>query len=283
MIDTHCHLNFKAFNNQANEIILRAKEVGVDHFVVPGTDIETSKKAVELAEKQQEIYAAVGIHPHHIYQYQKLNIKDQNYILNIKKDLQRIEDLLKYEKVVAVGEVGIDKYFYRDTKYSKYVINPDFVELQKTAFIEQIKLAIKYKKSLIIHNREAVGETLQIMGDSSILNPLAGHIVLHCCEANQDLLDFALAHQIYIGVDGDVTYRKSKQEFIKRVPLELLVLETDSPFLLPEPLRSEKKYPNEPKNTLLIAGKIAEIKNTTVQYVGNITTNNAKKLFSLSY
>jgi len=294
MIDTHCHLNFKAFDNQVDAVITRAKMAGVDKFIVPGTDIETSKKAVKLAEKQDGIYAAVGIHPHHIYQYQvqSAKCKVQSYNSKLKSDLEEIEKLLNSKKVVAVGEVGIDKFVYQKTKYETYRINPEFVNLQKQLFIAQIKLAIKYKKSLIIHSREAAGETLRIIGDSSILNPLAGHIVFHCCEANEDLLDFALTHQIYIGVDGDVTYSKTKEKFVKKIPLELLVLETDSPFLLPEPLRSERNslrlrqdfggQANEPKNVKLIAEKIAEIKNISINQLIEKTTENTECLFSFA-
>jgi TatD DNase family protein len=259
----------KALVTQVDDVIERAKEAGVERFIVPGTDIESSKKAIELAEKYNEVYAAVGIHPHHTRE------------ISIPYAVSSIQELLSNKKVVAVGEVGIDKYYYRDTKYSKYVINPEFVELQKMAFLEQIKLAIKYKKSLIIHSREAAGETLSIMGDSSILDPLVGHIVFHCCEANEEVLKFALAHQIYIGVDGDATYSKKKEEFVKKIPLELLVLETDAPFLLPEPLRSEKKYPNEPKNIKLIAEKISQIKNISVEDLTKKTTENSIKLFNI--
>jgi len=270
MFDTHCHLNFKAFDGQVEQVIKRAKKAGVNYFVVPGTDLETSKRAVELAEKYSEIYVAVGIHPHHARE------------ISIQHSVSCIQDLLKSKKVVAIGEVGIDKYVYKKTKYENYQINPEFVQAQKQLFIAQIKLAVKYKKSLIIHNREATGETLAILGESSILDPLAGHIVFHCCEANDCLLKFALAHHIYIGVDGDVTYSLSKKEFVKKIPLELLVLETDSPLLLPEPLRSQKKYPNEPKNLVLIAQKIAEIKKTSINQLIKVTDDNSKKLFQIS-
>jgi len=197
----------------------------------------------------------------------------------ITRQLLEIEKLLTLPKVVAVGEVGLDRHIYQKTKYRNYQIDEKFIGLQKQLFIEQIKLAIKYEKSLIIHSREAAGEMLAILGESSLTTPLTGHIVFHCCEANDRLVEFALNHHIYIGVDGDVTYSKSKQEFVKKVPLELLVLETDSPFLLPEPLRSQKIYPNEPKNLLLIAEKIAELKKTSIKHLIEATTENAKKLF----
>lgn len=283
MLDTHCHLNFKAFAGQVEKIINDAKKAGVRKIVVPGTDVRTSKKAVQIAEKHQGIYAAVGIHPHHIYQYQaqNSNLKTQNYSLKLKNNIKEVEKLLENKKVVAIGEVGLDRHYYQKTKYQNYKIDEDFLNLQKEVFINQIKLAIKYKKSLIIHNREAAGEMLTIIGDSPILNPLAGRMVFHCCEANDQLLEFALAHRIYIGVDGDVTYNKEKQQFVKKIPLDLLLLETDSPFLLPEPLRSQKKFPNQPKNLLLIAEFVARLKKLSGNQLIKTTTENSQKFFNL--
>lgn len=271
MVDTHCHLNFKTFDGRVEDVIKRAKEVGVERFIVPGTDIESSKKAVELAEKYNEVYAAVGIHPHHARE------------INIQYAVSSIQELLSNKKVVAVGEVGMDKHVYKKTKYDNYQIDPEFVQAQKQLFIEQIKLAVKYKKSLIIHNRQA-GELLAIIGESSVAKALTGRAVFHCCEANDQLLQFALAHQIYIGVDGDVTYSSSKIEFVKKIPLELLVLETDSPFLIPEPLRSRsgsKSLVNEPKNLQLIAQQISEMKNTPIKRLIEVTQRNSLTLFNI--
>ncbi|PIV09864.1 hypothetical protein COS31_01290 [Candidatus Roizmanbacteria bacterium CG02_land_8_20_14_3_00_36_15] len=309
--DTHCHLNFKAFVGRIEEVIKRAKETGVDRFVVPGTDVETSKKAVKLAEKYPEVYAAVGIHPHHVFQMFKAGPVGSFPPVNARladrlpqdlrvagspsssttRLLNNIEELLTHRKVIAVGEVGLDKHNYQKTKYKNYQINDNFLDLQKTMFKEQIKLAIKYKKSLVIHNREAAGELLKIIGEPAVAQALARRAVFHCCEAEDRLLELALAHHIYIGVDGDVTYSKSKQEFVKKIPLELLVLETDSPLLVPEPLRSQEKYlrlcqdfggqVNEPKNLVLIAEKIAELKKTSIKHLIKVTEDNSKELFQM--
>jgi len=318
MIDTHCHLNFKVFDGLVESVIERAKNAGISQFVVPGTDVATSKKAVELAEKYPEVYAAVGIHPHHVFElFQSTKKFSQDQLAFPAKGgesvvprsssesevsrrnslvqtpdfrkffvslLDQIKRLLVHPKVVAVGEVGLDKHYYQQTKYKDYQINAEFLDLQKTLFKEQIKLAVKYKKSLIIHSREAAEETLSIIGDSSILGSLAGRIVFHCCEANKQLLEFALAHRIYIGVDGDVTYSKEKQEFVRNLPLELLVLETDSPFLTPEPLRSEqssKPLINEPKNIKIIAEKISVLKKAGVKEIKKSSEKNTYKLFFL--
>lgn len=298
MFDTHCHLNFKAFQKTLPDVINRAREAGVPYMLIPGTDLEASSRAVEIADKFENTYAAVGVHPHHVFDtYKKVGLPhshSRQCSSDIKSEdaccrgpfrlrhpfLNPIEELLKHNKVVAVGEVGIDKHQYAETKYGNYSVDHDFVERQKKLFIEQIRLAVKYKKSLIIHNREAVDDTLSILKDHWDIH-LQGRTVFHCCEPDVHLLAFAKKNQIYIGVDGDITYSKEKQEFIKTVPLELLVLETDSPFLLPEPLRSQKKYPNEPANITLISSHISKLVNTDENIIQKVTTQNAKRLFGL--
>ncbi|MBI4226565.1 TatD family hydrolase, partial [Candidatus Roizmanbacteria bacterium] len=253
MFDTHCHLNFKAFSttgrspfgrdDRVEEVINNAKKVGVNYFVVPGTDIDTSKKAVEIAKKYDGVYAAVGIHPHHIYLYQTSNFKYQKDRFNIKNktmshpgfisprltrfqdrlskkqmlnqvqhDILRIEKLLTNPRVVAVGEVGVDRHYYNKTKYADYRIDESFIGLQKEFLRRQIELAIKYDKSLILHNREAKKDLLDILLEVWS-EKLEGKTVFHCCEPDfvetghaPSLLHFAKKHNIYIGVDGDVTY-----------------------------------------------------------------------------
>lgn len=262
LFDTHCHLNFKIFENRIDQIIKSAGESGVNKIIVPGTDIDSSLKAIKIAEKYNGVYAAVGIHPHHA-------IKQDNKIL------LQLEKLLTNKKVVAIGEVGIDKHIYKKTKYKDYKIDSNFIEYQKTLFIEQIKLAKKYKKSLIIHNREAKAEVIDILTTySSFINPHSS--VFHCCEPDEELLIFAKNHNMFIGVDGDVCYWKEKQEFVKKLPLEMLVLETDSPFLSPF-----RKFPNEPKNISFIAEFISKLKSIPIDQLSKITTENAKRLFSI--
>ena len=271
MFDTHSHLNFSVFVNNVGEVIRRAKKAGVANILVPGTDIETSKKAVEIAQKYSGVYAAVGIHPHHVYK-----------IKNKKLKIKNIEGLLKNSKVVAIGEVGLDRHYYQKTKYGNYQIDEEFINLQKMLLVEQIKLAIKHDKSLIIHNWEAKKDLLEIISEPVIAKALVGKTVFHCCEPDEELLEFAKEHKIYIGVDGDVTYSKEKQEFVKKIPLELMVLETDSPYLMPEPIRQTKRFPNEPANIPIIADLIAKITSNSMIRIIEATTNNAKKLFSIA-
>lgn len=276
MFDTHTHLNFKAFYKNLDQVISDAKNAGINNFLIPGTDLETSQKAVEIARQYDHVWAAVGIHPHHAKEF-----RIKNYELRIKE----FENLLKNNKVLAVGEVGLDKHVYQETKYENYHVDQDFIDTQKELLIWQIKLAVKHNKSLILHNREAVEEILEILEilENHWNNALSGRTVFHCCEPDERLLTFAKEHKIYLGVDGDITCSKKKQAFIKKIPLDFLVLETDSPFLLPEPLKSAKKYPNEPKNLKIIAAFIADILEMKTEDLAKITTKNALRLFNLKF
>jgi len=274
MFDTHCHLNFKRYKKNLDEVISRAFEAGVSQIVIPGTDVISSKKAIEIAEKYNGLYVAVGIHPHHAFKL------IQSDTLSFESELQEIEEFLKHQKVVAVGEVGMDRHEYEETKYQQYAVDDRFLETQKQLLRKQIALAIEYNKSLVLHNREAIDDILPIL-EESWDQKLVGRTVFHCCEPNLKLLDFARKHKMFIGVDGDVTYDKAKQDFVKEVPLEMLVVETDSPFILPEPLLSQKKYPNEPANVQYVVKMVAQIKNTSFDEVVKITTENGKALFQL--
>ncbi len=309
MFDTHCHLNFKSFKKNLNQVIDKAKKAGVKNFVVPGTDYKTSEKAVQIADKHPNLYVAVGIHPHHVFkiknkaqpqikkpkplghnlwsQFQRLfKIKHPDHLKKIKigyetkKLIKKIENLLDNKKVVAIGEVGLDYHLYKNTKYEDYQINKSFINHQKILFENQINLAKKYKKSLILHNREATPDLLKIIEKNWGKN-LSGKTVFHCCQPDNDLLSFAIKNHVYIGVDGDITYSKEKQVFIKKVPLDLLVVETDSPFLLPEPLRSQKKYPNQPSNLLITINFISKMLKLSKKELISFTEKNSHQLFNI--
>jgi len=295
MFDTHCHLNFSSFKKTLDEVISKARTVGVEKMLIPSTKLKNSIKAVEIAEKYEGVYAAVGIHPHHIYDIKvelnkflpqvnsSRNQRDSDIHLRknlLNSTLLEIEKLLNHKKVVAIGEVGLDRHEYEKTVYPDYKVSVDFMELQKKLLTEQIKLAIKYDKSLILHNREAGEEMLKIMNESWD-EKLASRTVFHCCEPNLELLSYAKEHQIYLGVDGDVTFSSEKQEFVKLIPLEMLVVETDSPLLLPEPLRSQKLYPNKPENLVLIIDTIASLLNIGRKELIDQTIQNSNKLFNL--
>lgn len=302
MFDTHCHLNFAAFKNNLDEVIGDAKKAGVNYFVVPGTDYESSKRAIEIAERYEGVYAAVGIHPHHAAQYvipseardlatrqlaESVNCASLDFSVAtlLRNDIKAIEKLLKNPEVVAIGEVGIDRHLYKKTIYQNYQVDEEFIKLQKEIFLEQLKLARRYKKSLIIHNRQAKEDVLAVLTDYRLL--ITNYrCVFHCCEPDDDLLNFAKKYKIFIGVDGDVTYdsksfdsAQDKQEFVKKIPLELLVLETDSPFLHPE----KGKFPNEPKNLPVIAEFISKLINVSINQLIKTTTENSQRLFQVNF
>jgi TatD DNase family protein len=253
-----------------------AQNAKISAIIIPGTDITSSQKAVEIAHSRPGLYAAIGIHPHHAFE-----IDPEHADERINQLIADLTVMITDPAVVAVGEVGLDKHVYEQTKYADYAITSRFIEVQTALLQKQIELALLHRKSLILHNRETKKEILTLI--DRLWKPALEHrSVFHCCEPDTDLLAFARAHHMYVGIDGDVTYG-DKDDFIKRVPLEMLVLETDSPFLLPEPLKSQKKYPNGPKNIPLIAQAVAHLKGVSIEEVARITTQNAQELFQLPH
>ncbi len=265
LFGTHCHLNFKVFAGQEKAVINRAQGAGFGYFLIPGSNLPTSKKAIELARNYQNVFAAVGIHPNHTQSNSSLAI---------------LENLIKKLEVYAVGEIGLDYHQYQKTKYQNYQVNSQFKKDQIALLIKQINLAKKYQKPIIFHNREAKQDLLPILKRNWDKN-FAYQTVFHCCEPDEELLTFAKKQHIFIGVDGDVTYWRKKSRFIKSVPLKMLVLETDSPYLTPEPVKQKKPFPNEPKNLKTIAEFVAKIKNVTLKELTKQTTANAFRLFNL--
>lgn len=254
MIDTHAHLNSSRFKKDREGVVAAAQAAGVTAVIVPGTDLKDSRLAVELAAEHESIYAAVGVHP-------------SEASAMLETDWIELENLLRQPKVVAVGEIGLDGH-YED----------GITQAQIECFEKQLKIAVKAQKPVIIHSRESTVQmlsSLQSCWDES----LQQKVVFHCCEADEALLSFALEHGFYIGIDGDITYGPEKEAFIQKAPLEMLLLETDSPYLLPEPLRSKKAYPNVPANLLLIAEAVARVKNEPIEKVMHMTTENAQRLF----
>lgn len=278
LIDTHCHLNFKAFEGGAKKIAMRAKERGVSVLIVPGTDMLTSQKAVEIAQSNEDIYALVGIHPHHAAQYKASGFD------GLEQDLNRLSQWLTFDKVRGIGEIGLDKHAYRESRYGANIeVSDELFSVQKDIFLKQALLAQTHKKTLVIHNREAASEIVELLSGSlhSMMSGYKNKAVFHCCEPELKLLAVAQKYGLFLGVDGDITYDIKKQNFIAQVPLEMLVLETDAPYILPEPLRSRGRASNEPANIPYIAQEVARIKGLDVSVVAQVTTQNACKLFGL--
>lgn len=272
MFDTHTHIQFKIFDSMIDQVIDEARRSGVRGIIAVATNLASSKKALELAQQFRGVYAAVGIHPHHVFDHFNSNV-------DLIDQLKKITELLNNPKVVAIGETGVDRHQYQKTKYLNYSVDNKFIEIQKQLFSLQIDLAIKFQKSLIIHNRQAVADLLEVLENKWSVE-LSRRSVFHCCEPDQKLLDFAIKHEVFVGIDGDITYDKDKQQYLKKVPLGLLVLETDSPFLIPESLKSSSE-PNQPGNLKLVADKVAEILKEHPGKIADITYQNSRKLFNL--
>jgi len=261
MFDTHCHLNLDPLFDVHETVIKDARTAGISHILIPSTNWVNAKRALEIVENFKNTYMAVGIHP-----TEKLES------INLESVATRIEEFVKSNfKVIAIGEIGLD--FYHTTRS----IDASGPAIQKQFFESQLRLAVKLSLPVIIHNRLATEDVIDILTSIGAEN-FSGKAVFHCCPPDETLLEFAKRYSIYIGVDGDVTYDTEKQNFIKRVPSELLLLETDSPYLTPEPARSEKRFPNEPSNLVHTAECVSSLRGEDVV---KSTTDNALRLFSV--
>lgn len=252
-IDTHTHLFYPNFNGEVDKVIERAVQSGVDYMIVPGTDLVTSLQAIELAEKYDNIYASVGVHPH--------DSKDWNDSL-----INKLEELAKYKKVVAIGEIGLDYY---------YDFSPR--EIQIKAFEAQIELALKLRLPIIVHNRESNEDIMNLARKYKNSGLRAQY---HCFAGSiADARELVEMHH-YISFPGIITFKnaESVQKVLSRVAIENLLLETDSPFMTPIPHRGQR---NEPAYIKLIAEKIAEVHHLTIADVGRTTSYNAYKLFGI--
>ena len=243
--DNHCHLDDEKFNEDRDEIIEKIHQDGIDKFVSAGYSLEGSKKSIELSKKYDFIYSTCGISPNDIPQTEE----------ELWKMLDKIKHLAKNnKKIVAIGEIGLDYHWNTENK-----------ELQKKAFIEQIKIANELGLPIQIHTREAVMDTLEILKQ----NPIAKKGIFHCCPLNRELVKEGLKLGFYISFAGPVTFKNSKnaKEIIEMVPNDRMLIETDSPYLCPEPLRGRR---NDPRNVKLIAKKIAEVKKMSLEEVAKI-------------
>lgn len=253
IFDSHAHLDDERFDGERDRIIARAKESGIELILNPGADLNTSLRAVNLAEKYEMIYAAVGVHPH--------DVKDMD-----EDTIQVLRALSNKEKVVAIGEIGLDFYYDHSPR-----------ELQRKWFRRQIELAKEVNLPMIIHDRDAHEETFKILKEYD-----AGTLgcVMHCYASSVEMAREYIKMGVYISLAGPVTFNNARKtyEVAKEIPLEWLLVETDSPYLTPVPYRGKR---NEPAYVKLVAEKIAEAKGITLEEVARQTTLNAKKLFKI--
>jgi len=251
-IDTHAHLFYPNFNGEADEVIKRAKDAGVDYLIVPATDLASSAQAIELAEKYSFIYASVGVHPH--------DSKDWDESI-----LKNLEELASSKKAVAIGETGLD-YFYDFSPKEKQI----------QAFEDQINLAVKLNLPLILHNREADEDIMKIMRKYNGKVRAQFHCFSGTIEDARELIE--MRH--YISFTGNITFAKADtlRKVLAGIDTENLLLETDSPFMAPVPHRGKR---NEPAFIRLVAEKIAEVHHISVEDVARTTSFNAHKLFGI--
>ena len=282
LIDTHAHLQFHAFRNDRDEVTKRTLEEGIS-FIMPGTQIDTSRAGVELAEKLNDsrIYASIGLHPIHVNR----DRVDEDEVGSLEKFTTRgeefnkkdYEDLIKSDKVVAVGEIGLDYWRKPKTTARK----KEFVNRQKDAFIAQLDLALEYQKPLILHCRVAHDDMLDILKNHPIVTKLQPPGVVHSYTGTTEQLKKFLDMGFYIGVNGLVFKLPFVQDVVAQVPLERIVLETDAPYLLPPQVKNTER--NEPIFIKYTAQKIAEIKGLTFKEVEAQTTKNAQTLFGVEF
>jgi TatD DNase family protein len=252
LIDTHAHLDFSQFKNDREQVIQRALDAGLSAIVNVGTDLASSETSAALARRHGPIYAAVGIHPH-----------DARTLTSAV--IENLARLAEDPKVVAIGEIGLD--YYRN-------LSPR--DQQRDAFRRQIRLAIELDMPVVIHDRDAHGEVLDIMRQEK-----AGRIcgVLHCFSGDLEMALAGIEMGFYIAFGGPITYGgKNKQEIARQIPLDRILIETDCPFLTPVPHRGKR---NEPAYVRFVAERIAEVRGITYGEVAKTTSLNGARLFGL--
>lgn len=250
-IDTHCHLDFPDFSPDRDKVIQRAKLKGIDYIINIGSSLKGCRDSLELSRHYDFIYATVGLHPHEADSFDK-------------KTQEVLRELAGQNKVVAIGEIGLDYY--------KNYAQP---ENQKTLFLSLINLAKDLELPVVIHNRLAQDDTLKILKAT-----LPKRVVVHCFSGDEDFLKQCLDLGFFISFTCNITYGKAEnlRYLVKLAPLDRLLLETDAPFLSPQELRGKR---NEPENVRYLAREIARIKEISIEEVAKATTDNAREFFNL--
>ena len=258
LFDSHSHLNDEKFDKDREEQIKKICESGVSNFITAGYSVESSKKAIEIAKKYDFIYTTAGVSPNDIPQSEQELWKSIDEIIQIVKEKNS-------KKLVAIGEIGLDYYWNKENS-----------DLQKQAFIKQIELANEMKLPIVIHSRDASVDTIDIIRNHRVKK--AG--IFHCCQLNQELVRQALELGYYISFAGPITFKNSKNapDVVKMVPLDRILIETDSPYLSPEPNRGKR---NDCRNVKYVAQKIADIKEISLEEVAKKTYENAMRIFEI--
>lgn len=247
--ESHAHYDDRRFREDREELLTLLPSCGIDYVVNIGCDVKSSKQSIRLTEKYDYFYATVGIHPHELYDMSSQTIAE-------------LRRLSAHKKVVAIGEIGLDYYYDTHPR-----------ELQQFWFRQQLRLAEEVQKPVVIHSRDASQETFDIIKSSSVRQG-----VIHCYSGAWQMAMDYVDMGFYIGVGGVVTFSNAKKlvEVVEHVPLEKILIETDSPYLAPNPNRGKR---NDSRNLEYIVNKIAEIKNLSLENVAKVTQDNAKSLF----
>jgi TatD DNase family protein len=250
IIDSHCHLDYEPLINDINKIILNAKKNNVTNLLTIGTSLESSKKVLEIVEKYENVYGAIGIHPNSTTN----NLSDLNELVDIKK---------KSNKIIAFGETGLD-YFYKRSEKNDQI----------QSFEKHIEFAISEKVPVIIHTRDSDEDTISIIKKYYTKTKF----LIHCFTGSLDFVKNLLDLECLISFSGIITFKKSTdlRNVVKYVPMEKMLIETDSPYLSPDPFRGKS---NEPANVKIVAENIALIKEISFEEVANLTTTNFKNFF----
>ena len=249
--DTHAHYDDDAFDTDRHELLQSVREGGVELIINPGCTVESSKKALELSESHSFVFAAVGIHPEELGSMKE-------------GDLAAIEELARHERCCAIGEIGLD-YYWDDSRKDE----------QKQLFRAQLELALRLNKPVIIHDREAHADCLDIVRDYKGLRG-----VFHCYSGSWEMAKELLKLGWYLGFDGPLTYKNARKtvEVMELCPIDRVLLETDSPYLSPVPLRGKR---NDSSNLRYICEKMAELKGISPEEAARITAENGRRLFDL--
>lgn len=253
LIDTHVHLNAKQYDEDLDDVITRARENGIDRMIVIGCDRPTIERTMELIEEYDFLYGVIGWHP-----VDAIDCTDE--------DLKWIEDLSKHEKIVGIGEMGLDYHWDKSPK-----------DVQKALFRKQIALAKRVKLPIIIHNRESTDDCVEILKEEAA-HEVGG--IMHAFSADTKTADEIIAMNFYVSLGGPVTFKNAQlpKDIAVHVPLDRLLIETDAPYLTPHPYRGKR---NEPAHVKLVAEKIAELRSMSYEELAHATTANAEKLFGI--
>ncbi len=251
LIDTHAHLDMKEFRANLEDVLENCKNAGIEKIIIPGVTIKDMPRIIELIEKYPQLYGGVALHPS--------DAKDWD-----DKSYDVLKDYAQHPKILAIGETGLDYYW-----------DKTFIDLQKHVFKEHIKLAKEINKPLIIHSREASGDILEILKETNA-NEIGG--VMHCFSGSAEFALECIKEGFYIALGGPVTFKNAKKpkEVAQKIPIDKLLLETDSPYLAPQQFRGKL---NDPSKMVCVAEEIASLRNISIEELAEITYQNSIKLF----